>query len=308
MATIGTIKIGGKSIAISDANKSADEVYQKLAAKGYKTTPEEVNAQIQNAGIKFGDFGDSLAGVTNKNPYQGEIDALKEKLTSLPLGSTEYNRALESLSKLGAIKQDPNEGTLQTKDPNARKLIDSLLAGKEASRVLKNVEEFEPEVSTGPYRSRFFDASLPRYDEKGAETPPNMIDSLIASVFKTPTQKTRKMDQLLSGMNEYAFEKGGKQLTGAEKAAIFKKVPSIYETEESFKQSLTQAQKDLYDYTMNKIDSLSKGYGFDRKMLENVMRDIVVSYNPNNQKTERKTNQLIDQSEIEKEMKKRGLK
>jgi uncharacterized protein YhaN len=150
---LGQITVGGKTINVSDANRSSEELLQKLSAAGYQTTPEELASELTKSNITFN--SNSQAVNPSIEMLKQQLKEIDEQLQYPKVGSIDYGRLLEQRNKVETSLKNlkpKHEETQRVATGELQDLIEKINQKKRLEELVKfKSEGFEGEgIDTGP--------------------------------------------------------------------------------------------------------------------------------------------------------------
>lgn len=128
---------------------------------------------------------------------------------------------LSELNTLMNMAQEADPYKKISGNPDAREAIKQLGAIKLLNARLKEIEDLKSQggigVTTGPFVGRWKATGDP--NAQAQEQPPGILSSIIGKLVpKKELQKRTELERLIRSASQYAFETGGKSLTGTEAA------------------------------------------------------------------------------------------
>lgn len=225
------------------------------------------------------------------NDYAQQIDALVKKATTPGTPLKEAEKLMNIAKSLGYKPTEP----VEEKDPpnlsdkaDIKQILNQILAAGEADTNIDEILTAKDKTETGPFYSKFFDASLPKYDQQTNQAiPPDMTDSIISTLFPGPTQNLRTLDQKLKSLTDYRTSTSGKSITTGEVGLTMPKFPNIYESNEQFRDVSATSKEMLSKYKDNRFKFL-ESLGIpkeaieklkDKKSLEEAVNQDVIDLN-----------------------------
>lgn len=267
-----------------------------------------------------GGMGDELAQDAPAGPLPPQLQAMAERAASSgdKKAMAQVQAAIrlykETLPKPEKKNAPPS---MLAGSADIKKYINDLVAANEANRVIGNVEKAKVGVNTGPWAAKVFDATVPQYDNEGNLKSPDFVDSVISTVAPNKTKNIRMLDAAVQGFSDYAFEKGGKSLTGSEKTSIFNQRPNIYDDDNVFTDVLNKSKGDLGSFISGRVNTL-KGLGYKE---EDILKLLSTQASPGTDTSFLKSKiapqaqaqaapmgGLIDPNSLDAELKRRGMK
>lgn len=287
--------------------------------------PDVDVSALEESLLNGGDFSGELAS-PEKNQLKTEFESLQSAVNDA-IASGDTKRVSFTSKSMKAwldshpdFKKDQAGPKPLSEKADVRKYVNDLIAADDANRVLESIRSAKQGVNTGEWRGRLFDSSVPQYDQAGNQKPAGLIDSAITTIFPKDTEKMRLLDAALQRASNYAFEKGGKSLTGSEKTAIFNQVPNRFDDDPVFDNVLTQSRQDLDQFIDNRVKVL-KGLGYNEDSILNLLpvksgensflkQKIIPQASQAQQapQTQPVSPFNINQTEIDKILKQRGIK
>lgn len=179
------------------------------------------------------------------------------------------------MSLMKNVKETSPEGQLRGDvKATTNEVFKNILAGKEALRTLKEIGEYKKKVNTGEIVSspNLFGASIPKYDDKGEEKQPGLLQAIMTKAFPKQTTDMQELDARIKHLNEMAFIKGGKALTGSEKATVFGPMPSVKKDDKQFDARFEGYKKNMENYIKSQIQTL-KSLGYDDQVILNTLKE-----------------------------------
>lgn len=197
------------------ANISNDDVLQRFSGEP-ATTPKQSPLDI----IKMPEFQQRMMEMPKEGAKILDVAAGIKKITG-------EDKTLKE--KFGV--DDSLRNILAARILN-RRMTDIIKTKKESDKI-KMFGGMSTATDTGPIAGRLWE-STSRFSGTGEERPIGFLSTLIGAKYPQEQASRAELESALKELQEIAFFKGGKTLTGRELAVTIGPLPSMYDDEPTF--------------------------------------------------------------------------